>query len=233
MKKLVTDSLRRLGLHLQRHHDAYDDARRLMRVNPRNVVDGGAHKGTVTSRLLTVFPTATVHAFEPQAEQFGVLSQQFGANPRVQLNNVALGREEGVAHLNINKDCYSSLLKTLHPDGMESTGKTQEVRLTSLDAWSAQNQITPEFIKLDLQGFELPCLQGATTILNGGVKAIITEINFRPRYEGSCLLHEVSALLYDQGFQFYRAYEIWGGDHGEWLQGDALFVRKELLAPRQ
>lgn len=232
MKKMIAGAFRLVGLHLQKHHDPYRDALRLLGSDLRNVVDGGAHKGLVTMKLLETFPNATVHAFEPQDEQSRVLAEKYAGNPRVKLNKFALGRDEGVAQFNINKDCFSSLLKTLTPSQMGATGKTQEVRLTTLDTWSAESRVIPELIKLDLQGYELPCLEGARSILEGGVKGIITEINFRQRYEGMCLLHEVSTFLHGRGFQFYRAYEIWGGEHGEWLQGDALFVRKELLAPK-
>ena len=135
----------------------------------------------------------------------------------------------GSARLNINKACYSSLLPTLDPDAMEATGLTQDTPLIRLDDWAQQHQIVPELIKLDLQGHELAALHGAGKLLESGVQAVVVEVNFRPRYEGSCLFHDVAGFLYSKGFLLFRLYDIWGDTQGNWLQGDALFIRASLL----
>ncbi len=229
LKRIVVGGFRLVGLHIQRWHDPYKDAAGFVGIAARHVVDGGAHRGTIISRLLTQFPAATVHAFEPQEEPFRQLREQFGTHPRVRLNPQALADHEGTAPFYINKDCYSSLLPTRWPDQMEATGTHHDVAVTTLDAWSESTGIIPDFVKLDLQGSELAALRGARRLLENGVRAVLTEVNFVARYQGSCLCHEVAQWLYDHGFSLFRLYDIWGGPARNWQQGDALFVRNEFL----
>jgi FkbM family methyltransferase len=229
MRSFVGDISRFCGVHVQKHHDPYIDAKRVIKRPLCNVIDGGAHYGTVTAKLLKVFPSAIVHAFEPQQDTFETLTANYGQHPCVKLNRSALSDHVGTARLNINKACYSSLLPALHPGAMEATGRTQDTPLIRLDDWAQQHQIVPELIKLDLQGHELAALRGAGGLLDSGVQAVVTEVNFRPRYEGSCLYHDVAGFLYSKGFLLFRLYEIWGDARGNWLQGDGLFVRAALL----
>jgi len=194
-----------------------------------HAVDGGAHRGGITEVLLTHFPSITVHAFEPQEWPHQKLVEAWGANPRVRIYQQAIGDYDGQATFYINRPNQSSLLKTLLPEEMESTGKTQDVTVVRLDTWSQSAGIVPEFIKLDLQGNELQALRGAGGILKNGVKAIVTEVNFQPRYEACSMFHDVGRFLYDQDFRLYRCYDLCGGRNGCWLQGDALFLRRDVF----
>ena len=87
----------------------------------------------------------------------------------------------------------------------------------------------PNFINLDLQGYELECLKGAGTILER-FNWIYAEINEDPLYEGCAQLPQFSSWLADRGFRLAEkrlagaqsrdsTTEVWLG----W--GDALFVR--------
>jgi hypothetical protein len=51
MRGFVANILRFCGVHVQKHHDPYIDAKRLIMQPLCNVVDGGAHYGTVTEKL--------------------------------------------------------------------------------------------------------------------------------------------------------------------------------------
>lgn len=191
----------------------------------KNIVDGGALYGGHAARFLQIWPSATVHAFEPQPDTLARLKQNFSDDNRVRIYGCALAESVGEALFHIHeKNHTSSLLETLEPDAMHPAA-TATVPLTSLDAWREQEKLPPpEIIKLDLQGHELAALRGAQKTL-AGVKAIVAEINFYPRYTGSCLAHEVTAFLYEHGFRVYRFYEIIGSPKGGWQQADALYVK--------
>ena len=114
------------------------------------------------------------------------------------------------------------------PSGAES------VDVTTLDEWwREQGRPQVAFLKLDLQGHELQALLGAHQLLLSGVRAVLTEVNFVPRYEGQCFFHEVAALLYQSGFLLYRLYEFLPSKDGGWRQADALFFRHDLRTTRR
>ena len=137
LKSMVVKTGRAMGLHVQRWHDPFEDAARLLgEGRVRAVVDGGAHKGTVTAKLLERFPQARVHCFEPQAEQVADLERRFGGEARVAIHPVALSDHEGEATLYVNEFEYTtSLLKSARPEQMKPA-EARTVGLTTFDAWS-------------------------------------------------------------------------------------------------
>ncbi|MNC97630.1 hypothetical protein D3C83_153460 [compost metagenome] len=58
---------------------------------------------------------------------------------------------------------------------------------------------------------------------------MLTEVNFRPSYQHTCLFHEVAGYLYEREFHFVRLYEIINDPGGFWWLADALFVHRSLL----
>jgi hypothetical protein len=142
--------------------------------------------------------------------------------------NQALSDHPGTADLYITCERYtSSLMQPLAAD--IKTSSMVQVSVTTLDHFVRENNIsTIDFIKLDLQGNELPALRGGTNAL-AGCKAILVEVNFRERYAGCTRFDELFAYLQAGGFELYKIYEIHGYPNGAWKLGDALFMRRELL----
>jgi FkbM family methyltransferase len=230
-RNLVHRGTRMLGLHVQRRPDPYRTACRLLRDRPvDHVVDGGAYHGKVSQRLAQLFPLALVHAFEPQPESFAILSRRFGPDSRVQTHPCALSDRVGEAAIHVNaRPCLTSLLPGTEPATADEV-RTQNIATTTLDAWAAGQRIeSVSFLKLDLQGHELAALRGAQGLLAGGVDVVLAEVNFRRRYAGSCLFHELAAFLAERHFQLFRLYEPILDAHGGWRQADALFVHSRLL----
>ena len=87
----------------------------------------------------------------------------------------------------------------------------------------------PNFMNLDLQGYELECLKGAAPILPW-FDWIYSEINEDPLYEGAALLPELAAWLAERGFRIAEK-RLFGAQErnskeAPWFGwGDALFVR--------
>lgn len=226
----INQVLRRLGLNLQRWRQPLDDLPALLGKNRiATIVDGGAYKGNKAVILLEKFPAANVYCFEPQPEFFAHLTRRFANTPRCIPVNQALSDHSGTADLYITPERYtSSLMQPLAAD--IRTAATTQVGVTTLDRFMLENNIgVIDFIKLDLQGNELPALQGASNAL-AGCKAVLVEVNFRERYAGCSRFDELYARLQDAGFALYKIYEIHGYPNGAWKLGDALFVKKELLS---
>lgn len=85
----------------------------------------------------------------------------------------------------------------------------------------------PHFLKIDTQGFELPILKGASTILSN-VIGIQLETQFKHMYEGQALFPEVKEFLEGHGF-ILRSLEVNGPYEGEFFEADAYFSKKPKL----
>lgn len=230
-RRMVYRSLRSLGLTVGRRRDPYNDAARFLHGQAvTHVIDGGAYLGGAAARMAAVFPQATIHAFEPQAETFQALERSLGLNPRVRLYPAALSDHTGQATLHVNSKAYTTSLLPTTDVAVMGPVDTQDVTILTLDAWAADHgDIRPQFLKLDLQGHELAALRGAERMIGDSVGAILTEVNLRRRYQGSCLLHEIAAYLDGFAFRLHRLYEIIDGADGGWEIADALFIRESMF----
>lgn len=136
------------------------------------VVDVGAHIGTYTLRAAKA--GADVVAFEPNPDSYRLLCENVKLNGfrHVSCRNVALGSETGVAQL-IVPDVYLGRAWT-SVGAQDSKGIS--VRLTRLDDEIPESPARPiDWLKVDVEGFELEVLKGATGLLHR-TKRIIIEI---------------------------------------------------------
>ncbi len=190
------------------------------------IVDGGANKGNVTARLLEAFPGARIEAFEPQARLAKKLAKRFAGDARVAVHALALG--EAPARLTLcvmNRPTLSSLLP---PTGIRDkyAGEALAVTGTPTVAVARLDAALPraDVIKLDLQGYELPALRGATGLLPR-VAAVAAEAALVPLYAGQALLPELEAFLEGFGFSLDGMYDVFRNGTGRIVSGDALFLR--------
>lgn len=86
----------------------------------------------------------------------------------------------------------------------------------------AYENITFNFLNLDIQGAELKALQGMDEYLRQGkVDYIYTEVNQENIYKDCCFIHELDEYLSE--FHFDRLETEWVSDHN-W--GDAFYMRR-------
>lgn len=214
---MLNRTLRSLGLHVEKHRDAFTDFASFA-PDAECVVDGGAYKGAASKAFLRLFPKATIHAFEPNPELTSAINATT-RDGRVEVHAVALSETRGLAKLHIPDKAFTASLLT--PDA--SFGATKSVTVMTMPLNDLG--ILPDAIKLDLQGNELSALRGASKKLPH-TRAVLCEVNFVARYEYCALFHEVAALLGDYGLQFHRLYEVHANKSGAWQFADALFVRR-------
>jgi FkbM family methyltransferase len=165
----------------------------------RIVVDVGANVGQWSTMLLDCITPQELIVIEPLPDAFGALQRKFGANRRVVLHNVAIGERDSVETLKITRDTTGASLLRPREEmraviGSNWTITTEvEVKMTTLDRLLVD---LPEvsLLKIDVQGYEKPVLDGAKQTLVK-TKFILIELNFMPHYEGGSWFGEVHEIL--------------------------------------
>lgn len=131
-------------------------------------IDIGANIGAKTKIFLAT--GAKVVAIEPQAECVEILERKYGDNKNFQVLRAAIGEQEGSANMHICS--ATSTLSTLSQEWMEVTkkhgrfaqyewDKTEIVPVITLDKL-IESYGVPEFIKIDVEGFEQQVIKGMT-----------------------------------------------------------------------
>lgn len=205
---------------------------------PLRVIDAGAHVGHSVTSFLQLFPSATVHAFEPAPENFRRLALTFAADPRVHPVCAALGPTNGRRQLHLNNYDATHSLIPLDPDEIgrwaDATDVTEtasvEVEQRALDDFIAEHQLNGvDILKMDIQGGELGALQGAQhTLANQSIAAIFTEVEFRPLYAGQPLAWDVHAFLAARSYHFVNFICPKVSDAGVLAWADAIYVNEEI-----
>ena len=114
----------------------------------------------------------TVHAFEPEPDTFKILKENCVINKlsNIKINNFALGDNDGVANIYPNLDINRGASSLVRTDG--SIGK--KIMITTLDKYLSKYEIgSIRLIKIDVEGYELKVLNGATKILSSENAPII------------------------------------------------------------
>lgn len=202
--------------------------RRLQRAGfaPNAVIDVGANVGDWTRMCRRVFPGVPVLAVEPQTGCEPALQALAAQLERVTVVRELVGARDvsGVPfHVHNTFNAVSSVLR--EPDGPPVS--TVMIDMTTLDAVLRKTGFGPaDFLKLDVQGYELEVLKGAPFAL-AAAEVVLMEINLIPVYEGAPLLHEAVSFMYESGFQAYDiCSQIRRPLDDALFQTDMLFVRR-------
>jgi hypothetical protein len=114
--------------------------------------------------------------------------------------NAAAGQEKHHTTLNLSLNGQSSSLLAMLPRHVEAAPQsayfdTEPVKVLPLDTLMARLRFPAPFaLKLDVQGYELPALQGATDLLEETVVAEV-ELSLAALYEGGASWQQVIDLL--------------------------------------
>jgi len=196
------------------------------------VIDVGAHKGQFALFIKGYRPGVELHCFEPLSGPGAALRRLFHEDRSVHVYGVALGAKEGSGDMYVSKRNDSSSLRELtalqvstFPGTDLSHVESVAVKCldTTLDVASLK---TPLLLKVDVQGFELDVLRGASDVLKT-CRQVIVECSFVEFYSGQALFGDVYAYLAACGLHLVAASCTTRSEDGAWLQADVLFEAKE------
>lgn len=196
----------------------------------RTVIDGGANLGQFARAVSYAFPEAVVISIEPLPEICEKLRGNLADLKRHKIIQAAIGAADG--EIEFRRNSYSqssSVLPIREVDGGTSRESREveilKVPLARIDSLiDATSLATPALLKLDLQGYELEALKGATETLRQ-CSHVLIETVFEQMYENEPLFTDLQRFLESNGFRFARPLAFLRNRRGHIVQMDALFRR--------
>lgn len=141
-------------------------------------LDLGANRGQSTASIKVVYPDARVTAFEPNPDLAGQIARRYHDDPSVTVHNMALSDRAGEIelHVPVYRGCALDGLASLDRENARTwldasriylfdpdqlTIRSHRVKVATLDDFDFK----PVFVKIDVQGYELPVLKGGENML--------------------------------------------------------------------
>ncbi len=197
--------------------------------HPKVIYDIGANVGTWSLLAKAYFPEAVIHAFEPLMMHHKSFEEATQYLNDLALHKVALGSSNCTLSMQVASFSDASSLLEISENMYKTFGVTKEreeqVTVVRLDEYvQANNLPLPDLIKLDIQGYELEALLGASKCLSHA-KWLIPEISFVEFYREQPLFHDLIEFLHQQDFHLH-ALGVNTPLGRELSQTDALFIHK-------
>jgi FkbM family methyltransferase len=209
-------------------------ARMLAHRRVDTVLDVGANEGQYALLLRELGYAGRIVSFEPLAAPHQQLRESAARDPLWTVaQRMALGDREGEIAVNVasNGGASSSILAMLetHRRAAPDTSYVgiEVVPMSRLDCIAGEfvGGSRNIFLKVDVQGYELEVLKGATGLLPAVVGAQL-EVSLVPLYDGQSLFAEMTEWMQAKGFH------VWGimpgfadNSSGRLLQADFIFFR--------
>jgi FkbM family methyltransferase len=167
--------------------------------------DGGAYAGIFSLMYCALRPDGLAVAFEPSPVMIPTMKMLFELNDfsgRATLVSKAIGKEEGEVTLSLEQVGFVQVVPT------ENTKEAVLVSVTTLDAESGRQNLRPDLLKIDVEGYELEALQGATRILSQDKPVICLELHLNYLEQRGIQPRAVTDLLEQHGYRFFS----WNGE---------------------
>lgn len=190
--------------------------------SPTSVFDVGAYQGDFAALCFQLWPETMVTCFEVLPKPSNKILMMAGKQRNLQLIPCLLGAEiREQVEFNLAETASSVLTEQAHPQTKKAIFPMRTV--DDVVERDLQGK-APDFLKMDVQGYELEVLKGAARSLPS-IQVILAEVNLLDIHEGVPLLGEFVSWLSDRG---WAAYDICGLirrplDRALW-QADMIFV---------
>jgi len=154
------------------------------------VFDVGANQGGYIDLILDNIKNAKCFAFEPHPKTFKRLQSNLADKAAVKTFNFALSSEAGKMKLydydSFDGSAHASLSADIFETVHNSKVVSHEVDVSTIDLFSQENNIDHiDFLKIDVEGYELDVLNGAIGLINSDkvdfIQFEVTQLNSTTR----------------------------------------------------
>ena len=198
-------------------------------VNFGHILDVGANVGEWTRIAKQVFPESIVYMIEPLSEMQASLNKVCEDFPELKYFPKGAGNKiEDHIMTTWSEDLASATCLVAENKYLQSLNKQRVINVITIDSLIKDKLIEiPDLVKLDIQGYELEALKGATKLF-GVTEAFILETSLFEFTAGNPILSEVIIFMAERGYEIYdfpgflrRPYD------GALAQIDVCFARRQ------
>ena len=175
---------------------------------PIRIWDVGAHAGEWAIAAHKAIPTASVTAFEIVPQTFALLAEKLSAEPWFKAMNVGLSdaNQQTEVYWCSSADSMSSMTVPLHLLADAGAGEMVPCTLRRGDDVAAEVG-APGFLKIDVEGHEIPVLRGLESVLAGKDAPAMIQFEYGGTYiAGGFMLWHAYELLTPHGYRIGRVY---------------------------
>lgn len=195
------------------------------------ILDVGANTGQFARAAYYVFPRAQIYSFEPLPSCLAQMNARMVGIDRFQAFESAIGDRDDTITIHQSASSPSSSILPMTSEHTQAFPWTEsetdiEVEIHRLDYFLPQMQLLGEvLIKIDVQGYGLPVLEGAHLTL-ARAELVLVETSFVTLYEGESTFDQIYRFMVSAGFRFVGLLDqLTHPKTGQILQGDAIFRR--------
>lgn len=167
--------------------------------------DIGAHCGLISSLWCAAKTDNRVFSFEPSPALARRLAEirdlnQFGN--RMTVNQIGIGQANGTTTMLM--DPVGGFVQSRHFNHtMWSAPQSIEIAIESIEAASARLGVIPNFIKMDIEGYEYEAIKGSASFLSQHRPTLFLELHLNYLEERNLSPKSVVELLEQCGYSFF------------------------------
>jgi FkbM family methyltransferase len=170
---------------------------------PLCIFDVGGHIGQSIAEFVKWFPNSEVHSFEPISDNFRQIQRRFGNNKRIIINQLAVSNTSKEMEINIVGENATGN-SAFKPAG-DVPFSVEKVSCTTIDEYVAAKRISKiHILKIDTQGYEKECLEGArATLTKAQIRMIKIEIMLHDYYQRQSSFRMLEEILHQYGYRLF------------------------------
>jgi FkbM family methyltransferase len=167
--------------------------------------DIGAHCGLISSLWCAAKTGNRVFSFEPSpalARRLAEIRDLNQFDSRMIVSQIGIGESNGAAEMLM--DPVGGFVQSRHFDHtMWSAPESIEVAIESIEAASARLGVVPDFIKIDIEGYEYEAIKGSAPFLSRHRPALFLELHLNYLEQRKLSPKGVVELLEQCGYSFF------------------------------